>query len=177
MNLTEQESIIESLLFAAGEIVTKSTLTNILSLTNKEIENNIEHINNKYLEANSSLMIREIENGYQICTRPKYHEYICKLSENKQKKNLSQAAMETLAIIAYKQPVTRQEIEKIRGINSDRSVSILAEYGLIEDIGRKEAPGRPLIYGTTQEFLRVFGYTTLNDLPEISLEDKMPNVL
>ena len=78
--------------------------------------------------------------------------------------------METLAIIAYKQPVTRQEIEKLRGINSDRSVAVLSEYGLIEDVGRLDAPGRPLIYGTTEEFLRVFGYSSLKDLPKFNLD-------
>jgi len=117
-------------------------------------------------------MIRKINDGYQMCTKSQYHKYISKLFDTKQKQNLSQAAMETLAIIAYKQPVTRQEIEKLRGVNSDRSVSILSEYGLIEDVGRLDAPGRPLIYSTTEEFLRVFGYSSLKDLPKFNVEEK-----
>jgi len=172
MQLTEKESIIEGLLFAAGAVVKTSSLVNILEEKEDEINKLIESINNKFEAENRAIMIRKINDGYQMCTKSQYHKYISKLFDTKQKQNLSQAAMETLAIIAYKQPVTRQEIEKLRGVNSDRSVSILSEYGLIEDVGRLDAPGRPLIYSTTEEFLRVFGYSSLKDLPKFNVEEK-----
>jgi len=171
MQLTEKEAIVEGLLFAAGSIVKISSIENIIEENEVTINKMIENINNKYEAENRALMIRKINNGYQMCTRSEYHKYISKLFDTKQKQNLSQATMETLAIIAYKQPVTRQEIEKLRGVNSDRSVSILSEYGLIEDVGRLDAPGRPLIYSTTDEFLRVFGYSSLKDLPKFNLEE------
>jgi segregation and condensation protein B len=176
MELTKKESILEALLFAAGDVIDRKTLTSVLSVGNEEIEKLVNSLNDKFINEDRALMVRNIDNGYQLCTNSKYHEYINKLFDSKQKQNLSQAAIETLAVIAYKQPVTRQEVEKIRGVNSDRSISILSEYGLIEDIGRKDAPGRPLIYSTTQEFLRVFGYSTLSDLPKISLESQVPNI-
>jgi len=172
MQLTEKESIIEGLLFAAGAVVKTSSIVNILEEKEENINNLVESINKKFEAENRAIMIRKINDGYQMCTKSQYHKYISKLFDTKQKQNLSQAAMETLAIIAYKQPVTRQEIEKLRGVNSDRSVSILSEYGLIEDVGRLDAPGRPLIYSTTEEFLRVFGYSSLKDLPKFNVEEK-----
>ena len=172
MHLTEKEAIIEGLLFAAGAVVKTSTLISIIDEKELEIDKLMQSINGKFEEENRAIMIRKINDGYQMCTKSEYHKYISKLFDTKQKQNLSQSAMETLAIIAYKQPVTRQEIEKLRGVNSDRSVSILSEYGLIEDVGRLDAPGRPLIYSTTEEFLRVFGYSSLKDLPKFNLEEK-----
>ena len=172
MQLTEKESIAEGLLFAAGTVVKISSLTNILEIKEDEVDNLIAGLNNKFETENRAIMVRKINDGYQMCTKSQYHKYISKLFDKKQKQNLSQATMETLAIIAYKQPVTRQEIEKLRGVNSDRSVSILSEYGLIEDVGRLDAPGRPLIYSTTEEFLRVFGYSSLKDLPKFKVEEK-----
>ena len=172
MQLTEKEAIVEGLLFAAGGVVKESSIVSILEEKEVEVNKIIESINQKFEAENRAIMIRKINDGYQMCTKSQYHKYISKLFDTKQKQNLSQATMETLAIIAYKQPVTRQEIEKLRGVNSDRSVSILSEYGLIEDVGRLDAPGRPLIYSTTEEFLRVFGYSSLKDLPKFKVEEK-----
>ena len=172
MQLTEKEAIVEGLLFAAGGVVKESSIESILEEKEVEVNKIIESINQKFEAENRAIMIRKINDGYQMCTKSQYHKYISKLFDTKQKQNLSQATMETLAIIAYKQPVTRQEIEKLRGVNSDRSVSILSEYGLIEDVGRLDAPGRPLIYSTTEEFLRVFGYSSLKDLPKFKVEEK-----
>ena len=173
MEFTEKEAVIEGLLFAAGTIVKTSTISDILNEKVENIDNLINSMNNKLELENRALMIRKINDGYQLCTKPIYHKYISKMYDTKKKQNLSQAAMETLAIIAYKQPVTRQEIEKLRGVNSDRSVSVLSEYGLIEDVGRLDVPGRPLIYSTTDEFLRVFGYSSLKDLPKFNLEENI----
>jgi segregation and condensation protein B len=170
MELTEKESILEGILFAAGDVVKLDTLVNILEEPKDKIDNLVNSLNEKLSSENRAITIRKINDSYQMATKTNYHKYISKLYDTKQKQNLSQAAMETLAIIAYKQPVTRQEIEKLRGVNSDRSVSVLSEFGLIEDVGRLDAPGRPLIYATTNEFLRVFGYSSLTDLPKFNLE-------
>ncbi|MBQ7667721.1 MAG: SMC-Scp complex subunit ScpB [Clostridia bacterium] len=172
MQLTDKEAIVEGLLFAAGDVVKTATIANIIGEEEKDIEKIIISMNKKFENENRALMIRQINDGYQMCTKADYHKYISKMYDTNKKQNLSQSAMETLAIIAYKQPVTRQEIEKLRGVNSDRSVSILSEYGLIEDVGRLDAPGRPLIYSTTDEFLRVFGYSSLKDLPKFNIEEK-----
>lgn len=176
MALTEKEAILEGVLFAAGDVVKLDTLSKILEVNIEEVENIVEGLNEKFCQENRAITIRKINDSYQMCTKTDYHKYISKLYETKQKQNLSQAAMETLAIIAYKQPVTRQEIEKLRGVNSDRSVSVLSEFGLIEDIGRLDAPGRPLIYATTDEFLRVFGYKNLTDLPQFNLEQNISDI-
>ncbi len=168
MYLNEQESIIEAMLFASGNVVRGMDIADVLNVDEKEVKGFIKSINTRFDEENRPITIREIDDGFQMCTKPKYHEYIKKIQEKKPKKNLSQSAMETLAIVAYKQPITRVEVEKIRGVNSDYALNTLAEFGLIEDIGRADLPGRPLLYSTTQEFLRKFGYKSLKDLPEIN---------
>ena len=168
MYLNEQESIIEAMLFASGNVVRGMDIADVLNVDEKEVKGFIKSINTRFDEENRPITIREIDDGFQMCTKPKYHEYIKKIQEKKPKKNLSQSAMETLAIVAYKQPITRVEVEKIRGVNSDYALNTLTEFGLIEDIGRADLPGRPLLYSTTQEFLRKFGYKSLNDLPEIN---------
>lgn len=176
MNLTEKESIIEGVLFAAGDVVNIDVLASIVEESKLEVEKIINSLNEKFSKDNRAITIRKINDSYQMCTKADYHKYISKLYDTKQKQNLSQAAMETLAIVAYKQPVTRQEIEKLRGVNSDSSVNVLSEFGLIEDVGRLDAPGRPLIYATTNEFLRVFGYSSLTDLPKFNLEKEVPDL-
>lgn len=182
MYLDEKESIIEAMLFAAGNAVKIQDIAEILNIDSKAVKEIVKNINLRFDEENRPVTIREIDKGFQMCTKPQYHQYIRKLQEQKPKKNLSQSAMETLAIIAYKQPVTRIEIEKIRGVNSDHAVSTLAEFGLIEDIGRADLPGRPLLYSTTEEFLRKFGYSSLEDLPSlnefgVSNEEELPKTL
>ena len=171
MKLDEKESIVEAMLFASGTAVRTKDMAEVLHLEEADVAKIVGTLNHKFDEENRPLMIRLIEDGYQICTKPKYHEYIRKVQEKKPKKALSQSAMETLAIVAYKQPVTKVEIEKIRGVSSDHAVSVLAEFGLIEDVGRANLPGRPLLYATTEEFLRKFGYSSLSDLPDMSKFD------
>lgn len=171
MYLDEKESIIEAMLFASGNAVKIDDMAEVLNVDNKSIREMVTSINKRFDEENRPITIREIDMGFQMCTKPKYHNYIKKLQDKKPKKALSQSAMETLAIIAYKQPITRVEIEKIRGVNSDYAVSTLSEFGLIEDIGRADLPGRPLLYSTTEEFLRKFGYSSLKDLPELKLDN------
>lgn len=170
MYLDEKESIIEAMLFASGNVVRGIDIADVLNVEEKDVKEFVDSINSRFNEENRPITIREIDDGFQMCTKPKYHEYIRKIQEKKPKKTLSQSAMETLAIVAYKQPITRIEVEKIRGVNSDYAINTLTEFGLIEDIGRADLPGRPLLYSTTQEFLRKFGYKSLKDLPEFNIQ-------
>lgn len=160
-------SIIESILFAAGESVSKKELADILELTEEEIEAEVAKLFDFYRENERGLKIIHLEDEYQLCTVEQNYRYVQALAEPRRKQMLSPAALETLSIVAYHQPVTRGSIEYIRGVNSDGPVSRLVERGLIEEGGRLDAPGRPILYVTTQEFLRSFGLSSLSDLPDI----------
>lgn len=160
-------SIIESILFAAGDSLPKSQIAEILEISVKEVDKQIEKLRKFYKDNNRGFKIIEIEDEYQLCTVEENFRYIQCIKEPKRKQGLSQAAFETLSVVAYNQPVTRGSIEFIRGVNSDGSVNKLVERGLIEERGRLDAPGRPILYGTTLEFLRSFGLRSLEDLPEI----------
>lgn len=162
------DSIIESILFAAGDSVPKNQLAEILEISEKEVEKEVETLRKFYKENERGFKIIELEDEYQLCTIEEYFKYIQQIKEPKRRQGLSQAAFETLSVVAYNQPVTRGSIEFIRGVNSDGSVNKLVERGLIEERGRLDAPGRPILYGTTQEFLRSFGLRSLEDLPDIA---------
>ncbi len=161
------DSIIESILFAAGDSLPKSQLAEILEISESEVDKHIEVLRKFYKENNRGFKIIEIEDEYQLCTVEENFRYIQCIKEPKRRQGLSQAAFETLSVVAYNQPVTRGSIEFIRGVNSDGSVNKLVERGLIEERGRLDAPGRPILYGTTLEFLRSFGLRSLQDLPEL----------
>lgn len=167
MELKKLETIVEAVLFASGDAVSLETLSEIIGIDKVTLENLINRMMETYTQQNRGIQIREINGGYQLCSNPDYYEYIEKLFEPRQKQGLSQAALETLAIIAYNQPITKVEVEKIRGVNSDSAINSLLERNLIREAGRLDAPGRPILYETTEEFLRVFGYRSLKDLPEI----------
>ena len=124
----------------------------------------------KLQNSQRGILMREIDGSYQLCTRPEHFEYISRLVEPRQKQALSQAAFETLAIVAYNQPVTRARIEMIRGVNSDSSIATLIERNLIREAGRLDSPGRPMLYETTEEFLRSFGFKSVKDLPLIEFD-------
>lgn len=159
--------ILESVLFAAGEAVKTEKLAEIANVTQAEVTKKMEEIKNFYDREKRGFAILEIDDGYQICSRPEYYSYVQEIAGIRRRQGLSPAALEALSIIAYNQPVTKGTIEYIRGVNSDGAVSRLVERGLIEEKGRLDAPGKPILYITTQEFLRNFGLKTLNDLPEI----------
>ena len=114
------------------------------------------------------MSIIELDGSYQMCTKPRMYEYLIKIAKQPKKRVLSDVLLETLSIIAYKQPVTKAEIEKIRGVSSDHAVNKLVEYNLVKDLGRLDAPGRPLLFGTTEEFLRSFGVQSVDELPVLS---------
>ncbi len=173
MEHSEVKSIIEAILFAADRPVTLEQLSSILDINNNIIEQAIRQLQQDYEDTKRSFHIIEIANGFQICTRNKYAQWIKKFFTVEVSSRLSTSALEALAIIAYKQPVTRAEIEKIRGVNSDSVIHSLSEKNLIRVAGRKEAPGRPLMYETTSEFLIHFGLRDLSELPPIDEIEQM----
>ncbi|NLD48729.1 MAG: SMC-Scp complex subunit ScpB [Clostridiaceae bacterium] len=172
MDLRKIEGIVEGLLFASGERISTEKLCEILGLDKKTVKLVINNMIVNYNENPSrGILIREISNGYQMCSKPEIYDYIKVLFEPRQKSGLSQAALETLAIIAYNRPITKARIEQIRGVNSDSAVTRLLERNLIKEAGRLDAPGKPVLYETTEEFFRSFGYKADSDLPIFELED------
>jgi len=158
---------IEALLFASGEPVSAARLATIIDISEEHIELLIAQLIQEMEETNRGLTIVAVAGGYQMCTKPHLAGVIEKLAEVQAAK-LSVAAMETLAIIAFRQPITRQEIESIRGVKADRVITTLLERCLIKEVGRKDALGRPILYGTTDEFLKCFGLKSLDELPSFS---------
>ena len=168
------QSIVEALIFSSDDVLSGSEIIKAVKgidgddtpITVEEIDNCINELNNKYEQSNLSFRILRIANGYLFATTKEYSKYVGYLSSEKSKRRLSQAALETLSIIAYKQPITKPEIESIRGVNSDYILNTLLEKNLIAISGRGESVGRPLLYATTPEFLKYFGLNKLNDLPK-----------
>lgn len=161
------ECAIEGILFAAGEPVKSAKLATVLDVSIDEINAAVKRLGESYDTNMRGLKIIEIDEGYQLCSRPEYYAYIQDILGEQRRQALSNAAMEALAIIAYKQPVTKGQVEFIRGVNSDGAVNRLAERGLVEECGRLDAPGRPILFRTTQNFLRCFGLKTPQELPAI----------
>ncbi|MDR0879307.1 MAG: SMC-Scp complex subunit ScpB [Clostridioides sp.] len=169
MKREEIKYIIEAIMFAYGEPITIKELNTIINeeLSPKEIEKMLSSLVDEYAQNDRGIQIIKLQDRYQMCTNEKYAQFIGKIVEPDKKKNLSQATMETLTIIAYKQPITKVEVENIRGVKCDKAISTLAENNLIEEAGRLEKIGRPIIYKTTDEFLKVLNITSLEDLPSI----------
>lgn len=167
MEIEKIKATIEAILFATGKPVTKNELVLALEITEQEIEQIIENMQEEYKEAKRGIELIKIENSYQLCSKKEYHEVIYPIIDKRSKPNLSNAALETLAIIAYNPKISRAEIEAIRGVSADACVYKLLEYGLVEESGKLDLPGKPMGYQTTPDFLRMFGYTGLNDLPEL----------
>lgn len=164
------ESVIEAVLFAMGDSVEMSKLIHVLEITEIEIRTIIADMNNKYEKEDRGIYIVELDNAFQLCTKPELYEYLIKIAKAPRKYAMSDTLLETLSIIAYKQPVTRLEVEKIRGVSCDHAVNRLLEFNLIQELGRLDAPGRPLLFGTTEEFLRTFGVKSLGDLPTLNAD-------
>lgn len=168
MKLTQAEAAIEAILFVSGEAVSAKKLAFALEQDENTIKSIIRNMMFKYDNELRGLKIIEINNSYQLCTRAEYFEYIRKLYTTQPKQTLSQTLLETLAIIAYKQPITKLQIEEIRGVSAEHAVNKLLERKLIKEAGRLEAPGKPILYATTEEFLRYFGFTSADSLPKIN---------
>lgn len=173
MEIKEMEAVIEGLLFAAGDPLELEKIAEILELDKKTAKLILGNMVANYRNSKRGIMIREIDGSYQLCTRFEHYDYIRRLFEPRQKQALSQAAFETLAIIAYNQPITRTKIEQIRGVNSDSAVTRLVERNLVREAGRLDSPGKPMLYETTEEFLRSFGFKSLKDLPILEMSDIM----
>ncbi|MDD3204755.1 MAG: SMC-Scp complex subunit ScpB [Lachnospiraceae bacterium] len=170
MERAKKEAIIEAVLFTMGESVDISKLAEVIEEDTKEAKIIIEEMMQKYQEENRGISIIELDGAYQMCTKGEMYEYLIKVAKSPRKYVLTDTVLETLSIIAYKQPVTRLEIEKIRGVSCDHAVNRLVELDLIKELGRLDAPGRPLLFGTTEQFLRSFGVRSLEDLPSLNPE-------
>lgn len=167
MELEKAEAIIEAMLFSTGGIITVKDIMNIVELGSEDIEKIMQKMRAKYEVENSGIELIKINDGYQLCTKKEYYEYIVPLFDNRSKPSISNAALETLSIIAYNPKITRSEIDAIRGVNSDGTIYKLLEYNMIEEAGKLDAPGRPTLYKVTPEFMKMFGLTSLDDLPEL----------
>ena len=164
----DYESIIEGILFTMGESVSLESIASALEIQKKDAKQIIEALQEKYENEERGIRIVELDGAYQMCTNPDIYEYLIKIAKQPRKLALTEVMMETLSIIAYKQPVTRVEIEAIRGVSCDHAVNKLVEYDLVKELGRSNAPGRPILFGTTEEFLRVFGVSSIEELPSLS---------
>lgn len=167
MNVNEMQAAAEAMLFACGEPLEIDRIAEILEIDAENAESLVLNIAAKYDDSNSGIKIVKMDRKYQICTRKEYAEQVRDILDMKKNAPLSQAAFEVLAVVAYNQPITKAYIEQVRGVDCSGVISTLCQKGLIEEVGRLELPGRPLIYGTTAEFLKCFCINSLDDLPDI----------
>ena len=168
MSIEKTEAAIEAILFTMGESVEAEKIAVAIE---HDVDTTVRIIHNmmdKYENEDRGIKIIELEGSFQLCTKEEYYDNLIRICSQPRRYTLTDAALETLSIIAYKQPVTKIEIEKIRGVNSDRSVNKLVELELVKEVGRLDAPGRPMRFGTTEEFLRTFGVGSIDELPVIS---------
>ncbi|UCG57247.1 MAG: SMC-Scp complex subunit ScpB [Phycisphaerales bacterium] len=169
------ESVVEAVLFASDEPLSEARLAGIVDLSAKQMRQHIETLNEKYRAGGNAFRIEQIAGGYQMLTLSQYNHWLRKLHRARSDSKLSPAALETLAIIAYKQPVIRADIEAIRGVAAGEMIRGLMYKGLVKIVGRAEVLGRPMLYGTTRKFLEVFGLNSLKDLPKIEELKKPPS--
>lgn len=168
MSIEKTEAAIEAILFTMGGSVEAEKIAVAIE---HDVDTTVRIIHNmmdKYENEDRGIKIIELEGSFQLCTKEEYYDNLIRICSQPRRYTLTDAALETLSIIAYKQPVTKIEIEKIRGVNSDRSVNKLVELELVKEVGRLDAPGRPMLFGTTEEFLRTFGVGSIDELPVIS---------
>ncbi|MDS0527856.1 SMC-Scp complex subunit ScpB [Clostridium sp. SHJSY1] len=164
-----QKAIIEAMLFVSGEPLMLKDLAVHLETSIKYVEDVLDELMKDYEKEDRGIKLIKINGGYQLATKSEHSDYIQKLLKKNKRQSLSQASLESLAIIAYKQPITRIDIDEIRGVKSESAIQKLVEKELIREIGRLEVPGRPILYGTTEEFLRQFGLHDLKELPSLDL--------
>ncbi len=167
MNDRQAKAAIEAILFAMGDTVEPERIAKALEMETKEVRRLVGEMIEACEEEERGVRILELEGNYQMCTKPECYESLIRIASVPKKIRMTDVLMETLAIIAYKQPVTKLEIEKIRGVKSDHAVNKLVEYELVAEVGRMEAPGRPILFGTTENFLRHFGLDSVDSLPRI----------
>ena len=167
MEKNKGKAVIEAILFSAGRVIKINELMAIMELSSDEVISLVNSLQEDYQKEDRGIEIIKVEDGYQLATKKEMYEYLYPIFDKRSKPSLSQAAMETLSIIAYNPKITRAEIEAIRGVNSDGTIYKLLDYNLIEETGKLDAPGRPGTYGVTSEFLRIFGFNNLNELPDL----------
>ncbi len=170
MEIKEAKTILEAVLFAMGGSVGIKSLAEAAGQDEETTKKLVRSLADDYEAQGRGMKIIELEDAFQMCTRPEYYENLIRVASQPRKYVLTEVLLETLSIIAYKQPVTRLEIENIRGVKSDHAVNKLVEYGLVEEVGRLNVPGRPILFGTTEEFLRNFGVSSLEELPAMGAE-------
>lgn len=168
MERNEQKAVLEAILFTMGEAVETERLASVLETGKKETRELLLEMKEEYDGADRGVTLMELEDSFQMCTKAQMYDYLIKIAKTPRKYVLTDTLLETLSIVAYKQPITRAEIERVRGVSCDHAVNRLVEFGLIAEVGRMDAPGRPLLFGTTEEFLRSFGVKSLEELPELS---------
>ena len=162
------KAIIEAILFTMGESVEVERLASVIEEDKKTTRELLKEMKEEYDVKECGMTLMELEDSFQMCTKADMYEYLIKIAKQPKKRVLTDVLLESLSIIAYKQPITRVEIEKIRGVSCDHAVNKLVEYNLVCELGRLDAPGRPLLFGTTEEFLRSFGVHSIEDLPVLS---------
>lgn len=170
IEIQKAEAAIEAILFTMGESVEIEKISYAIGHDEETTIKIIHNMMDKYRSESRGINIIELEKSYQMCTKNSMYEYLIRIANQPKKHVLTDVLLETLSIIAYKQPITKTEMEKIRGVKCDHAVNKLMEYGLVIDTGRLDAPGRPLLFGTTEEFLRKFGINSVEDLPEIKID-------
>ncbi|GFI44975.1 segregation and condensation protein B [Lachnospiraceae bacterium] len=168
MDRKREKAILEAVLFTMGESVEVERLAAVIEEDQKITRKLLMELKKDYERKECGVTLLELEDSFQMCTKADMYEYLVKIAKTPRKYVLSDTVLETLSIIAYKQPITRAEIERIRGVSCDHAVNRLVEFGLVTEVGRMDAPGRPLLFGTTEEFLRSFGVKSLEELPELS---------
>ncbi len=168
MKRTRAEAAIEAVLFTMGESVEISRLADVIEEDVKTTKEILLHMEERYRKEERGIILTRLDNAVQLCTKEEMYEYVIKIARAPKKMSLTDTVLETLSIIAYKQPVTRAEIERVRGVNCDHAINKLLEYDLITELGRLDAPGRPLLFGTTEQFLRCFGVKSIEELPELN---------
>jgi len=168
VEIQKLEAIIEAILFTMGESVELSKIALAIEHDEETTRKIIHNMMDRYEAEDRGINILELEDSFQMCTKQEMYEYLIRIAKQPKKHVLSDVLLETLSIIAYKQPITKLEIEKIRGVKCDHAVNKLVEYNLICELGRLDAPGRPLLFGTTEEFLRCFGVQSIQDLPIVN---------
>lgn len=162
------KAVIEAILFTMGDSVEIARLAEVIEFDKKATKELLEEMKQTYMEEDRGIELIDLEDAVQLCTKNEMYEYLIKIAKTPKKYTLSDTMLETLSIIAYKQPVTKLDIERIRGVSCDFAVNRLVEYDLVQEVGRLDAPGRPMLFGTTEQFLRSFGVKSLNDLPELN---------
>ena len=172
-NIKKIESVLEAVLFTMGESVSVDRLAAAIQHDEDTTRKIMHQMMDHYNEEQRGMKIIELENAFQLCTRPEMYEYLIRVAKQPKKHVLTDVLLETLSIIAYKQPITKAEIEKIRGVKSDHAVNKLVEYNLVMELGRLDAPGKPILFGTTEEFLRNFGAQSTEDLPVLDPTQKV----